>query len=87
VSSPHTVLVTLASPARQVDAVADADVPIGRLLAPIADILGLGPQSRRVTVARAGDLSDTRAATLDQTLAEAGVTDGAVVIVSEGSDS
>lgn len=78
---PRTLLVTIATLSRQVDAVAHADVPLADLVAPISSLLGLGPAETAVTVARAGDLADPRSAGPDQTLSEMGVVDGDVVVI------
>jgi hypothetical protein len=81
VNGPRTLLVTIATLSRQVDAVADADVPLADLVAPISSVLGLGDTETAVTVARAGDLTDVSAARPEQTLSDMSVVDGDVVVI------
>jgi hypothetical protein len=80
-NGPRTLLVTIATLSRQVDAVAHADVPFADLVAPISGVLGLSPDETAVTVARAGDLDDTATARPDQTLSDMRVVDGDVVVI------
>jgi hypothetical protein len=85
---PRTLLVTLASRTRQVDAVADADVPVRDLVAPLRDLLRLGPEDTALTIARAGDLADgaSHGQDPDRTLEELGVLDGDMVVLHAAAE-
>lgn len=53
-SVARTVLVTVATRAREVDVVADADIALSELLRPVATTLGLRAADIAVTVTRFG---------------------------------
>lgn len=75
-SVARTVLVTLATPKREVDVVADTDVPLSDLVRPVAEALGLRPVDVFVTVAPSGDADRAFTMGFGETLAQAGVVDG-----------
>jgi WXG100 protein secretion system (Wss), protein YukD len=75
-SVARTVLVTVATLAREVDVVADADMPLSQLMTPVAGALGLRAADIAVTVARAGDPKESFTMRFTETLSEAGVVDG-----------
>lgn len=80
-SVPRTVLITISTRQREVDAVADADIPIFELLGPVAAMLGVRASDIAVTVARSGEPTMTFSAQLNDTLAQSGVIDGDRVIL------
>ncbi|HXW79192.1 MAG TPA: EsaB/YukD family protein [Acidimicrobiales bacterium] len=75
-SVARTVLVSISSITREVDVVADADVALSELLAPVAGLLGLRAADIAVTVTRSSDPAQAFTMRLTETLGEAGVVDG-----------
>ena len=75
-SVARTVLVTVATLAREVDVVADADTPLSELTTPVAGALGLRAADIAVSVTRAGDPEQSFSMRITDTLGEAGVVDG-----------
>lgn len=78
---PRTVLITLSTRHREVDVVADADIPLSELIGPVAGLLGIRATDVAVTVAPDGELDTTWSAQLTETLTDARVADGARVIL------
>ncbi len=75
-SVARTLLVTIATLKREVDVVANADVPLSEVLRPVSGALGLRAADIAVTVARSGDVTQAFTMGFTQTLDEAGVADG-----------
>jgi WXG100 protein secretion system (Wss), protein YukD len=75
-SVARTTLVTVATLAREVDVVADADIPLSELLRPVAGALGLRATDIVVTVTRSGDPEEAFTMHFTESLSQAGVVDG-----------